>query len=312
MSVEKLIEEVILQKKISHSPEYDPILLERMLFKISKRWIAGYSNTDAIAEARKSNQNGMSAIINYLGEANIERSQIDNSVSEYFTLLDLLKAKNVSGSISVKPTQIGLSVGYDICLENFTKISEKAKQSGHFMWIDIESSKFVEDTLSIYLEILRKNRDTGVAIQSYLRRSHSDLLHLMENSANLRIVKGAYSEEKNEAYQSNNEITQNFSALMKLVLKESSDKGIVAIATHDSKLVDEALSLSTKGSERMKNLQFQLLKGIRDELKQQLVKKGYEVLEYMPYGEKWLQYSLRRIRERKRNIFLLARSLIQS
>ena len=312
MSVEKLIEEVILQKKISHSPEYDPILLERMLFKISKRWIAGYSNTDAIAEARKSNQNGMSAIINYLGEANTERSQIDNSVSEYFTLLDLLKAKNVSGSISVKPTQIGLSVGYDICLENFTKISEKAKQSGHFMWIDIESSKFVEDTLSIYLEILRKNRDTGVAIQSYLRRSHSDLLHLMENSANLRIVKGAYSEEKNEAYQSNNEITQNFSALMKLVLKESSYKGIVAIATHDSKLVDEALALSTKGSERMKNLQFQLLKGVRDELKQQLVKKGYEVLEYMPYGEKWLQYSLRRIRERKRNIFLLARSLIQS
>ena len=312
MSVEKLIEEVILQKKISHSPEYDPILLERMLFKISKRWIAGYSNTDAIAEARKSNQNGMSAIINYLGEANTERSQIDNSVSEYFTLLDLLKAKNVSGSISVKPTQIGLSVGYDICLENFTKISEKAKQSGHFMWIDIESSKFVEDTLSIYLEILRKNRDTGVAIQSYLRRSHSDLLHLMENSTNLRIVKGAYSEEKNEAYQSNNEITQNFSRLMKLVFKDSSYKGIVAIATHDSKLVDEALALSTKGSERMKNLQFQLLKGVRDELKQQLVKKGYEVLEYMPYGEKWLQYSLRRIRERKRNIFLLARSLIQS
>jgi len=312
MSVEKLIEEVILQKKISHSHDYDPILLERILFKISKRWIAGYSNTDAIAEARKSNQNGMSAIINYLGEANIERSQIDNSVSEYFTLLDLLKAKNVSGSISVKPTQIGLSVGYDICLENFTKISEKAKQSGHFMWIDIESSNFVEDTLSIYLETLRKNRDTGVAIQSYLRRSHSDLLHLMENSANLRIVKGAYSEEKNEAYQSNNEITQNFSALMKLVLKESSYKGIVAIATHDSKLVDEALSLSTKGSERMKNLQFQLLKGVRDELKQQLVKKGYEVLEYIPYGEKWLQYSLRRIRERKRNIFLLARSLIDS
>ena len=312
MSVEKLIEEVILQKKISHSHDYDPILLERMLFKISKRWIAGYSNTDAIAEARKSNQNGMSAIINYLGEANTERSQIDNSVSEYFTLLDLLKAKNVSGSISVKPTQIGLSVGYDICLENFTKISEKAKQSGHFMWIDIESSKFVEDTLSIYLEILRKNRDTGVAIQSYLRRSHSDLLQLMENSANLRIVKGAYSEEKNEAYQSNNEITQNFSRLMKLVFKDSSYKGIVAIATHDSKLVDEALALSTKGSERMKNLQFQLLKGVRDELKQQLVKKGYEVLEYMPYGEKWLQYSLRRIRERKRNIFLLARSLIDS
>jgi len=134
----------------------------------------------------------------------------------------------------------------------------------------------------------------------------------MENSANLRIVKGAYSEEKDKAYQSNNEITQNFSRLVKLILKEPTYNGVVAIATHDTKLVDEALSLYNKGSKRMKNLQFQLLKGVRDELKEQLVKNGYVVLEYIPYGAKWLQYSLRRIRERKRNIFLLARSLIQS
>ena len=301
-----------MQKKVSHSHNYDPVLLERMLFKVSKRWIAGYSNYDAIAEARKSNQNGMSAILNYLGEGYVEKSQIDNSVREYITLLDLLKSEDIRGSISVKPTQIGLSVGYQVCLENFRKISEKAKQSGHFMWIDIEGSTFVEDTLSIYLEILRENRDTGVAIQSYLKRSHSDLLHLMENSANLRIVKGAYSEEKEKAYQSNNEISQNFSALMKLVLKESSYEGIVAIATHDSKLIDEALVLSCKGSEIMKNFQFQLLKGVRDDLKQQLVTNGYSVLEYIPYGEKWLQYSVRRIKERKRNVFLLARSLIES
>jgi len=299
-------------KKVSHSHNYDPVLLERLLFKVSKRWIAGYSNIDAIIAAKKSNHNGMSAILNYLGEVYVEKSQIDRSVTEYITLLDLLKSNDVRGSISVKPTQIGLSVGYDKCLENFRKISEKAKQSGHFMWIDIESSIFVEDTLSIYLEILRKNRDTGVAIQSYLKRSHSDLLHLMEHSANLRIVKGAYSEEKDKAYQSNNEINQNFSALMKLILEESAYGGIVAIATHDSKLIQEALVLSWKGSERMKNLQFQLLKGIRDELKLQLVTNGYLVLEYIPYGEKWLQYSIRRIKERKRNVFLLARSLIES
>jgi proline dehydrogenase len=299
-------------KKVSHSHNYDPVLLERLLFKVSKRWIAGYSNNDAIMAAKKSNHNGMSAILNYLGEGYVEKFQIDRSVTEYITLLDLLKSKDVRGSISVKPTQIGLSVGYDKCLENFRKISEKAKQSGHFMWIDIESSIFVEDTSSIYLEILRKNRDTGVAIQSYLKRSHSDLLHLMEHSANLRIVKGAYSEDKDKAYQSNNEINQNFSALMKLVLEESAYGGIVAIATHDSKLIQEALVLSWKGSERMKNLQFQLLKGIRDELKLQLVTNGYLVLEYIPYGEKWLQYSIRRIKERKRNVFLLARSLIES
>ena len=281
-----------------------------MLFKLSKRWIAGYSNTDALSEAAKSNQKGMSAILNYLGEGYTQESEIDKSVKEYLTLLNLLRTKNVRGSISVKPTQIGLSIGYDVCLENFTKISEKAKQNGYFMWTDIENSNYVEDTLSIYLEILRTNRDTGVAIQSYLKRSYSDLLHLMENSANLRIVKGAYSGETAEAYQSNSEVSQNFLRLMRVVMKEATYEGILAVATHDSKLIDEALSLSSKGSEKMKNLQFQLLKGIRDELKQQLVKSGYTVLEYIPYGEKWLHYSLRRIRERKRNIFLLARSLI--
>jgi proline dehydrogenase len=180
------------------------------------------------------------------------------------------------------------------------------------MWIDIEHSDFVEDTLSIYLKLFENNRNTGVAIQSYLRRSYSDLLHLMENSANLRIVKGAYSGEKNDAYQSNSEITQNYSRLMNVMLKESSYNGIVAIATHDSNLIDEALALSTTGSIKIKNLQFQLLKGVRDELKKKIVNDGYIVSEYMPYGEKWLQYSLRRLRERKRNIFLLARSLIES
>lgn len=301
-----------MEKKISHSDDYDPALLEKMLFKVSKRWIAGHSNVDAISEARKSNKHGMSAILNYLGEGYIEKSQVDRSVLEYFTLLDLLKTNDIKGSISVKPTQIGLCIGYDLCFENYGKISQKAKETGHFMWIDIENSDFVEDTLSIYLKILKSNRNTGVAIQSYLRRSHSDLLHLMENSANLRIVKGAYSGEKNEAFQSNNEISQNFSRLMNVMFKEPSYKGIVAVATHDSKIIDKALALSAKGLIKMKNLQFQLLKGVRDELKQQLVSEGYMVSEYIPYGEKWLQYSLRRLRERKRNIFLLARSLIES
>ncbi len=301
-----------MEKKISHSHDYDPALLEKMLFKVSKRWIAGYSNIEAISEARKSNDCGMSAILNYLGEGYTEESQIETSVLEYFSLLNLLKMNGIRGSISVKPTQIGLCIGYDLCLENFGRISKKAMESGHFMWLDIEHSDFVEDTLSIYLKVLANNRNTGVAIQSYLRRSYSDLLHLMENSANLRIVKGAYSGEKNDAYQSNSEISQNYSRLMNVMLKESSYNGIVAIATHDSNLIDEALALSTTGSVKMKNLQFQFLKGIRDELKQKLVSDGYMVSEYMPYGEKWLQYSIRRIRERKRNIFLLARSLIES
>ena len=99
-----------MEKKISHSHDYDPALLEKMLFKVSKRWIAGNSNIEAISEARKSNKCGRSAILNYLGEGYTEKSQVDRSVLEYLTLLDLLKTNNISGSISVKPTQIGLCI----------------------------------------------------------------------------------------------------------------------------------------------------------------------------------------------------------
>ena len=111
-----------MEKKISHSLDYDPALLEKMLFKVSKRWIAGHSNIEAINEARKSNKCGMSAILNYLGEGYTEKFQVDRSVLEYFTLLDLLRTNDIRGSISVKPTQIGLCIGYDLCLENFGKM----------------------------------------------------------------------------------------------------------------------------------------------------------------------------------------------
>ncbi len=285
-------------------------LLQKLLFKVAKKWVSGNTYKNALLTARDCNSKGVSAILNFLGEYNENSTAIGNTVTEYFSLLNLLESNRIDGCISVKPTQIGMTISYDKCLYNFRQIAGIAKSVNKFMWIDIENSNYVEDTLSIYLEILRTNRDTGVAIQSYLKRSYSDLLHLMENSANLRIVKGAYSGETDEAYQSNSEVSQNFSRLMRVVMKEATYEGILAVATHDSKLIDEALSLSSKGSEKMKNLQFQLLKGIRDELKQQLVKSGYTVLEYIPYGEKWLHYSLRRIRERKRNIFLLARSLI--
>jgi proline dehydrogenase len=149
-----------------------------------------------------------------------------------------------------------------------------------------------------------------LVIQSYLRRSHSDLMHLVEHGANIRLVKGAYSQDRINAFQTKREIDNNFSMLMRFMLDNLHPDEILAIATHDSKLVKEAISI-LKGRE-IKSIQFQFLKGIRDELKRELVHKGFSVWEYAPYGERWFPYSARRIRERKRNIILLARSLIQS
>ena len=296
-------------EEISHSQNY--ALLERLLFRVAKKWISGYTYKDAMSAAKETNNKRMSAILNFLGEESIEVKQIEQTVNEYCSLLDLLKSNEIDGCISVKPTQIGLRISYELCLHNFKQIAKKAKSLGKFMWIDIESFQFVENTIAIYLELFKDYKQTGVAIQAYLKRSSSDLLHLLEEGANVRVVKGAYRESESNAFQSAEMINSNFSKLMQMLFENSNDNAIFAIATHDSKLIEEAIELSEK-YENKKHFEFQLLMGIRDQIKMNLVDRKFRVSEYIPYGSHWLPYSIRRIRERKRNILLLARSLVQS
>ncbi|HZA61796.1 MAG TPA: proline dehydrogenase family protein [Nitrososphaeraceae archaeon] len=289
-------------------------LLQRLLFKIARRWVSGNTYKNALSTAKDCNSKGILAILNYLGEDTTNAIIIENTVKEYFSLLSLLESSRIDGCISVKPTQLGLRIAYDESLYNFRQIARKTKSLDRFMWIDIESIQFVEDTISIYLELLRDYKyTTGVAIQSYLKRSSSDLLHLMEQGASVRLVKGAYSEDKRIAFQSIEKINSNFSKLMKMLFEYSNtNDNIFAIATHDPKLIDEAIVLSKEYDIDNRKFEFQFLMGIQGEMKENLVKRGFRVSEYIPYGNQWLPYSMRRIRERKRNILLLARSLLQS
>jgi proline dehydrogenase len=289
-------------------------LLQRLLFKIARRWVSGNTYKNALSTAKDCNSKGILAILNYLGEDTTSAIIIENTVKEYFSLLSLLESSRIDGCISVKPTQLGLRIAYDESLYNFRQIARKTKSLDRFMWIDIESIQFVEDTISIYLELLRDYKyTTGVAIQSYLKRSSGDLLHLMEQGASVRLVKGAYSEDKRIAFQSIEKINSNFSKLMKMLFEYSNtNDNIFAIATHDPKLIDEAIVLSKEYDIDNRKFEFQFLMGIQGEMKENLVKRGFRVSEYIPYGNQWLPYSMRRIRERKRNILLLARSLLQS
>jgi proline dehydrogenase len=284
------------------------------LFKIARNWISGNTYEDAVSSARISNGKGMSAILNFLGEDTTDERVIQQTVNEYIMLLDLLESNSIDGCISVKPTQVGLRIGVDSCLFNLRQIAKKAKNLDRFMWLDIESYPFVEDTIAIYLKLLKDYKEIGVALQSYLKRSSSDLLHLLEQDANIRLVKGAYTENDEIAFRSMDKINANFLELMKMIFNSSDGKRntLFAIATHDPRLVNEAIELSKKSRTVNRKFEFQLLKGISDEMKTSLVKQGFRVCEYLPYGNQWLPYSVRRIKERKRNILLLARSLIPS
>lgn len=292
---------IVLLTQTIRSHSHSPGLLERLLFRVAKKWVAGYSADDAIAAALNANRRGMSAIINLLGEETAEVKQVDAAVREYLSLMELLKAGGVRGCVSVKPTQLGLAIDYGACLDNLKVLAAKARSLGQFLWLDMEAVKYAEQTIAIYLELLKGYGDVGLAIQAYLRRSAADILHITERGGKVRLVKGAYREAKEHVFSSKHGVDRNFSQLLRAL---AASGNFFAVATHDDKLVEEAAGLGGR-------FEFQMLKGIRDELKGRLIAGGFPVAEYIPYGAQWLSYSMRRMMERKRNLLLLARSLVQ-
>ncbi|MFL6365383.1 MAG: proline dehydrogenase family protein [Nitrososphaeraceae archaeon] len=293
--------------------------MERLLTRLVKKWAAGQDMEDALIAAKSCNMKGQKAILNYLGEDNTEEERINRTTKEYSDLLERLHADQIDGCISVKPSQLGLCISYELCLKKLKAIINGAMKFRVFVWIDMESSKYTDDTLMLYLELFAHYPEIGVVLQSALRRSASDLLHLMEVGAKVRLVKGAYHENEQIAFVHHEEINANYIKLLEMLFSRNYmnnnevDNALkFAVATHDSKLIEYAIKLSKTAKIGIKNFEFEFLKGIRDELKSELVEEGFRVAEYIPYGDEWLPYSVRRLSERKRNLFLLARSLVQS
>ncbi len=308
-----------IDNQLGHSYTHNYLLMERLLVKLAKKWAVGEDIEDALIAAKSCNMKGQKAILNYLGEDNTEEGNINRTTKEYSDLLERLHADQIDGCISVKPSQLGLSISYELCRKNLRAIINRAINFRLFVWIDMESSKHTDDTLMLYLELLAHYPQIGVVLQSALRRSASDLLHLMEVGAKVRLVKGAYHENEQIAFIRHEEINTNYIKLLDMLFSSNymNNNGVdnnvkFAVATHDSKLIEYAIKLSKTVNIGITNFEFEFLRGIRDELKRDLVKEGFRVAEYIPYGDEWLPYAIRRLRERKRNLFLLARSLVQS
>ena len=281
-------------------------LMEKVLFKIAKQWIAGNTIDDALISAKIAYKSGRHAIINKLGEYHTSKKQITSTIKEYQKIVNSFRKWKIRGAISVKPTQIGLSISQKECFRNFETIIKDARNAHVFVWLDMESSDHTDETIEIYNVFFSKYERLGIALQANLKRTEDDLNNLLEIGAKIRLVKGAYREKERISFKSKEDVDKNFVKLMKILFKKGNEFGI---ATHDGKIIKKAENLSKKYP---KKFEFQMLKGIRDELKPKLIKKKFVVSDYIPYGVNWLPYSYRRIRERKRNILLLGSSLIQS
>ncbi|HLQ07135.1 MAG TPA: proline dehydrogenase family protein [Nitrososphaerales archaeon] len=279
-------------------------LKERVVLPLAKRWISGVAMDSAIEDAKKANSKGIGAVVNFLGEEIKDPATADAHGSEYLRLQQALADAGINGFVSVKLTQLGLGSDNEGMERRLEKVATNADRLRQLLWLDMESSKFTDATIKTYLAARERHLGMGVALQAYLKRSESDLKTILDAGGKVRIVKGAYRESHDIIYSTKKEVADNFARLMGTLFERSEG---FAIGTHDTILVDQAKKLAESSHT---NFRFELLKGIRDELKDELVKSGYKVYEYLPYGDSWYAYSKRRIKEHPSNVWLLLRSLV--
>jgi proline dehydrogenase len=269
-----------------------------ILIHFAKRWVAGEYLEDAIERARLANSHGISGIINHVGEHNEDIELISASAVEYSRLLDAVNSEQLDSSISVKPTQLGLMKDKKTCINTLEPLVKKASDSGIFIWIDMEGSPYTQAIIDIYKHLFSDHKNLGIAIQAYLFRTPDDLKALSAIGGNIRLCKGAYNESAEIIIKDHNKVTEAFASQMESLFKNGGP-GLIAIATHDSSLIELANELHKTYP---RNFEFQMLMGVRDKLKEKLVREGYKVSGYIPYGKGWLAYFLRRLNEQKRDI----------
>lgn len=273
---------------------------------LARRYIAGTTRAEAIEAAMRLNGVGLRATIDNLGENVEDPAEARLTVKEYSDLLDDIKGSDVGATVSLKLTHLGLDLGYGVARDNAREIVKRALGLGNFVWFDMESSAYTQRTIDIFIEVHSRHPNCGIAIQSCLLRSEADVALLIREKAPVRLVKGAYKEPPEISYALKKDVDKNYAALMRELLLKGERP---AIATHDRRLIDEAIRFASENGIPKGSFEFQLLLGIKRGLQKSLAQQGYRVTVYVPYGVNWLPYTLRRLRERKENIFFVLKNI---
>jgi proline dehydrogenase len=270
----------------------------------SHQWVAGETLGEALRAAKQANDRGMEAIVNHLGERLLVRSQVEATTHEYLRLLNAIRSDGIRGTVSIKPTQFGLLIERGYALSQILPVLEVAIAQDRVLWLDMESADTTDDTIWICERLLERYPKVGVCLQANLKRTPKDVVRLAQAGAQIRLVKGAYKEPSDIAYESRSEIDRAYLANLEILFARAQD---FAVASHDPRMIQRALELA---EERPVRFDFNLLQGVRDPLHTELVSKGHRVAEYISYGPKWLPYFGRRWRDRPRNMLTMARVLV--
>lgn len=280
----------------------------RMTQGLVRRFIAGEDLETAIQITHQLNKEGFLVALDYLGEDTHRVEDAEQAACQYITLLERIAQSGVDSCISIKLTQLGLDLGYDIARRNLEKVLAAAQSLNNFVWVDMESSKHTQLILDLFCELYPRYPNSGTVLQSYLYRTPQDLERLITLGARVRLVKGAYAEPKEVAYPDKKSVDHQFKVQMELLMEKGKEP---AIATHDVRLINHAKRYATELGLQKSQYEFQLLYGISRELQRQLLAEGHRTLIYVPYGEQWYPYFSRRLAERPANLYFILRSLFR-
>jgi proline dehydrogenase len=275
---------------------------------LSARFIAGTTLAEAVKAAQSVNRQGLSVSLDHLGEDISSLAEAEGFRDIYIQALREIETAGIKGNVSLKLTQFGLDLSEEACHINVRRVVSEAAGLGSFVRIDMESSAYTERTLKLVYDLHTEMGACGAVIQAYLHRSEGDVTELNERGIRVRLCKGAYLEPASVAFQEKSEVDANFVALMKKLLVHGNYPGI---ATHDERMVQATIEFAETRKIGTERFEFQMLYGIRRDLQKRLRAKGYNVRLYVPFGEAWYPYFMRRLAERPANVFFIARNFFR-
>lgn len=279
--------------------------------RLSSRFVAGMSVDDALQATAATTAKGMSVSVDNLGENVTNLEEARHSAQLYHELLDEIHARKLNANVSLKLTHMGLDVDERVSREIANDVVAHAARIGNFVRIDMEGSPYTQKTLDVVQELHRipgNAGHVGAVIQAYLRRSEGDVNDLCAQRIRIRLCKGAYKEPAEIAYQDKGEVDANFVKLMQILLRSGVYHGI---ATHDPKMIEATIAFARKENIPPSAFEFQMLYGVRRDLQEQLVRDGWGMRVYIPFGTEWYPYLMRRLAERPANAIFILKNLFR-
>lgn len=270
-----------------------PIFPKSLVRVFANKYIAGDNLNEAVNTVKGLNSKKFIATMDVLGESISSKEEAIQSKNEQLEVLTAINKNKLDSNLSIKLTMLGLKSDYELCESLFTEVLEHAKSLNIFVRIDMEESAVTDITIKMY-EKMRKNYNVGLVLQAYLRRTVDDIIRLTEEKANFRICKGIYIEPEEIAFKGYDEVRQNFLKVLRLAFERGAYCGI---ATHDEFLVKGAEQIVKDLGLTKEQYEFQMLLGVRERLRNEIIKTGHRIRIYVPFGERWYQYSIRRFQE---------------